>query len=168
MKIKPLQWYWRIADLLLVPLMWFVNGGKKPLQRTHHWHMQKVEPNPQNMPQHGVLVTGNDTATLNHSHAGAGLPHIPILGGLTRIKIIEAATESYPWYIGWATPNPVQAPYHIINRLPLHTPRVAILAGNVNYKTTIFAVDETGKELPVAVVGEGKLGDKELANIPLV
>lgn len=139
-----------IIDVILMPVMFLLNGGKLPLQETHPWHCIDVDTNLL-IDKFGVVVRGNDSARFGHD-APFGLFHMPIFGGLRKYTVIEVGKFTDHWHVCFKGNTKAQ-----IHKLKIKTNRLKLLTGKG--KHWFFALTDSGDFLPIKTVGEGTIGD---------
>lgn len=158
-----------LADTLLDPVMRLLSGRPSEApQETHAWHVQPLTPNEVASIDLGlcVVVDGNERSV--YTRVGGPLFHIPLLGGWRNYVVLEAKASGH-WHIGWLHEELPTAPqFKAVNRLQLTRSRVRMLRGVTGMRTKFFALDATGNQIPLALVGEGKLGDSEFAQVRLL
>ncbi len=125
-------------------------------QETHNWHIQKLQ---DFVPDPALAVVVQGKGTSPFKNAGGPLFHIPILGGWREYVVLEAVG---PWHVGWSVAGSAT-----INKLPLEGP-VRLLRGLDGWQVTFFALDTAGNQIPITVVGEGRIGDGQHADVRLL
>jgi hypothetical protein len=78
--------------------------------------------------------------------------HLPIFGGW-RQYIVLAAEHHGKWHIGWSTPDQTA-----VSRLALNADepvRMLLGPGSVSF----FAITAEGFQIPLAMIGQGRIGD---------
>lgn len=148
-----------LCDILLKPFMLLLNGFKFPLQETHKWHGVNFDKKLLKKGK-GVIINKPDiNAKFTHG-SPLGLFHMPIFGGLTQYEVIEVNGFDNHWHVGWERNTDFQ-----IHRLAIKENRLKLLTGKGTSK--IYAVDDSGKFLPLKVVGYGHIGDGKYNGIRL-
>jgi len=150
--VPPVGMLARVVDVLMVPIMYLVSGTifERP-QRTHAWHIQQLRLNEKTRLDQKIMVHCNG---FNTRHKWDVLFHIPIFGGWRHYVVLHTIDYSLRWHIGWSSPNQTA-----ISRLVLkrgEPVRMLLGPGDVSF----FATTESGYQLPLVVIGEGRLGDK--------
>ncbi|MEI6649814.1 MAG: hypothetical protein WCL23_00070 [Candidatus Moraniibacteriota bacterium] len=151
LKITPQGLLSKLADLLMVPLMYLVSGTiRESPQWTHRWNNVHFAP--------AAFPKLNDAMTVTTDPMPEALPgrtlvrfHIPILGGWKDYVVLVPERESR-WHIGWNN--------HLgggVSRIVLSGP-VRMLRGPGS--ATFFGIDaDTGEQIPIRLIGTGRIGD---------
>lgn len=161
--VPPLGRLAKLADKLMVPVMYLVSGAftEKP-QRTHRWnnlHLQTHD------------VSHLDPKKMVHSGGLHGaIPyignrirfHIPPIGGWRNFLVVVPEDAKQIWYVGWWTKSVVG-----VSQIPLHGP-VRLLQGPEDASFFgISAFDNT--QIRISKGGVGRVGDGgPYKNIPLL
>lgn len=153
MKIKPLQWYEKGMDLILLPIMyliaWISGGFKESPQWTHRWN--------------NIRITSEDIQTSLMAFT-KGIPgqmkldhwwkrilfHIPFLGGWRHYVVVTPENPEEGWYAGWHNEFITGA-----SRILCHEP-VRLLVGSESIYFMGF--DNQGNQIPVKIIDKGKIG----------
>jgi hypothetical protein len=149
----------KMADILLSPFMWLLNGFKFPLQETHAWHVYRIDPK-FIKPGNSIKIDSEDTMARFTHNSPLGLYHMPIFGGLTKYVVVEVSKYTDHWHIGWGGINMVQ-----IHKLKITENRLKLLTGKGAWRG--FAVDDAGKILRLKIVGFGRIGDNKYNGVRL-
>lgn len=170
-QVKKVAFYFRILDHLLWPFMWILAKGKveRP-QESHRWHFQDIECDilEKIMDPHLIVsIEGDDPSRFDIN--SLGLFHLPLFGGWKNYIILEANNFSRYWHVGWriyrgGTKNLVRCQ---IQKLRISSSCIKLLKGVPGKRAEFFGVDDSGKQVSVRVVGEGKLGDGQFRNVRL-
>ena len=162
MKPKPLSFYWRVIDYLMIPLMKLISLApfERP-QESHAWHAQKIgqtDIESMNL-EKCVQVEGYDSSYIK---TGAGpLFHIPLIGGWKDYIVLQVDMTDKIWHVGWIVreSKSLQVLRSEIHKLPLFENKVRLLVGPIERVTTFFATNNNGIQLPLKIIGKGKMGD---------
>lgn len=152
--ISPLSTWARTLDLTLTPFMYLASGTfKEAPQRTHLWNNRRLSPQEigELVPAMTVSTPGNPFACPAWEYC-LPMMHLPILGGWRDYVVLapaEAQTEA--WYVGWHSGDTAG-----VSLLPCHW-SVRVLEGPG--PTTFFAVTKDGVQVPLRILGRGRIGD---------
>jgi len=156
MKITPYRWYFRLPDLFLAPIMWAFSGFAFELpQESHKWHNKILSPEEVgalDVPRM-LLVSGTDFS--RWTHGSYGMLHLPVIGGWRDYVILEVEGSFRYWHIGWVAGDGSG----MVQRLPIYGKRIKMLRGNQGYNVRFFGISDTGMQLSLRKVDEGRLGD---------
>lgn len=156
MKVKPLGWFERILDACFKPVMRFVSGApQESPQRTHRWNYHRlpacgIPGLTEKLHQAGMVREPGRPHQSPRYWFGLPIMHLPILGGWKQYVVLEAP-GTHLWYVGWWMPG-----FSGVSRLPIRG-RVRMLLGPGT--VWFFALDGNGHQLPLQVVGYGRIGD---------
>lgn len=150
--VPPIGWLAKLADILMVPLMYLISGTFKEVpQRGHRWNNKRLS-------RSDVQVLDNATMV-----QCAGIPntmrsrwlflfHIPILGGWRNYVILEPVVQSKEWHIGYITNDMVG-----VSRIRLSGP-VRMLIGNGD--VSFYGIDANCYEqIPIKEICRGRIGE---------
>lgn len=160
--LNPLSRLERIADTLMVPIMYVLAGTfKEAPQQTHRWNNKKL--------------SRSNVQHLNTAHCvvNLGIPgeairwfgkvprfHIPILGGWRKYLVLEPEVNGV-WHVGWICHDVIG-----VTRIELVGP-VRLLLGPK--PVTFFGVDAEGYQIPLREIGSGIVGKGGLfSKVPLL
>jgi hypothetical protein len=174
-EVEAVPFYFRILDFVLVPLMWVLLGFRleRP-QETHKWHMQTIDA-ALVLPEYALRIEGDDAADWDgrsRHRWGRALHgvriHTTIFGGWQDYLILEAEGFQRFWHVGWLIDfEDTGYQKSQVQKLQIHSPHIKVLKGTPNLGVTFFALDETGKQLPLRQVAEGRIGDRRFPKIRL-
>jgi hypothetical protein len=136
-------------------------------QETHGWNVQRVSPEKRNEIDDapGVQVAGTYEGYLGKSH-GVGLFHFPIFGGWKEYVVLETDTIQL-WHLGWIVEGMGRS-YFDLSRLTLREPRVRVLKPPAGTSVLFYAVDGSGVQVPLKLIGEGAIGDGKFPKVRLL
>jgi hypothetical protein len=168
--VLPTPFAFRLLDLILRPVMFFLGRGKSDsLQETHYWHCQKIDEREVDS-KLSVIVKGDDNSVIATNRL---LPfpafHAPLFGGWRNYVILQVQDEVEYWHVGWvhrAVPEGSRPRSHI-QRLPIASREIKVLKQPKEFLTEFFALNSSGEQLPLKVVGEGILGDLKYPGVRL-
>ncbi len=143
----------RLADALLVPLMYLVSGTWHEVpQRTHFWNNRKLrrEEMVRLDPNYLVHVPGVSDAARQRYLALLPKFHMPIIGGWREYVVFTAAPDIPSWHIGWVAPDVAG-----VSLVPI-TGQVRVLCGPAD--VWFFGVTPGGDQIQIAPVGYGRIG----------
>lgn len=160
----------RTLDVVFRPLMWVLAGGQADgRQETHIWHRQDIDAGAVDAAQ-AVLVDGDDRSWVRTNRI-VPFPffHAPVFGGWRNYVVLEVQTLAPVWHVGWVHRRvPMSArPIAAIHRLPIRDRRVRMLRQPEGFQTDFFAVDPHGRQLPLVLVGQGRLGQGQYLDVRL-
>lgn len=160
--VKPLNFWEKLADFLMTPVMYLLAGtfSEKP-QQTHKWNNKKLSKKEigeidKKMTQ---KVTGTDSKTIKNSGIRF---HCPIFGGWREYVVFcPIDPEVNEWYIGWHCKEVTG-----ISRINI-SGSVRVLVGSK--ECFFFGVSMQGNQIPIYIIGKGKIGKKSpFSKLPLV
>ncbi|HLP43765.1 MAG TPA: hypothetical protein VK145_00615 [Candidatus Nanoarchaeia archaeon] len=161
--VRPLGRIAKLADRVMVPLMYLAAGTRKEApQQTHFWNNHKLT--------YGAIRGLNQEMVVNcngikgEADVPALFAHIPILGGWRNYVVIAPVKNPLEtsWYIGWNTVR-VKG----VSRIPI-TGAVRVLLGPIH--TSFFGINAAdNQQIAIREVRRGKIGNKtEYSHIPLL
>lgn len=164
-QVRPLGWLARLADVLMVPVMYIVSGtlNESP-QRTHRWNNKKLS--------HGEVAHLSQKAMVQCSGISTArtrflsfipLFHVPVLGGWRRYVVLVPESNLYRrWLVGWIAEDA-----RGVTCLPLRGP-VRMLLGPKD--VAFFAIDvESGEQIVLTKIAKGIVGQGgPYAHVPLL
>ena len=151
LEVPSLGWVAKLADLLMMPLMYLLAGTLRDLpQCTHFWNNKKLSAKEVGVLDESLMIRVDGDSGAMNGHF-AFLFHAPILGGWRNYAVIEPIDDR-PWHIGWKSPLA-----NGVSRIALSGP-VRVLRGPDD--TLFFGIDsETGRQIsPLRIAGEGRIG----------
>ncbi len=152
--VSPQGWIARLANALMVPVMYLVSGTlREAPQETHRWNNRRLKPCEMAGLEQSQMVhcAGRDDPHAVRS-PGLVLFHIPLLGGWRNYVVLRPEKPRGNWYAGYQTGNGAG-----ISCLPIMGPvRVLIGSGDVSF----FGIDAaSGEQLPLKEIGMGRIGE---------
>jgi hypothetical protein len=154
----PRQGIWgRIADVFMLPIMYLIQGTffEKP-QRTHRWNNAVLPACVSLQEKAKVRVSGDSDATRRWLFGFIPIFHIPILGGWREYVVLEPADSTTKYHIGYLYSENGKK-HRRYSLVPVRG-RVRMLRGPDD--TCFFAVTRTGRQVPLRVVGFGRIGER--------
>ena len=152
-KIKPLNKLERLADILMTPIMYLVSGvfSESP-QKTHLWNNIKISEN--EAEELNITLMQKVDGVPNKVTKNSGIRfHCPIIGGWREYVVIcPVNSEIKDWYAGWHNKQITG-----ISRIKL-SGSVRLLIGFD--QTFFFGISTEGEQIPIRVIGCGRLGIK--------
>lgn len=151
-KIKPLNKLEKLADILMIPIMYLVSGvfSETP-QKTHRWNnvkLSKVEAEKLDT----TLMQKIDGVFNKVNRKGVRF-HCPIFGGWREYVVIcPTNSEIRNWYVGWHTKQ-----LSGISRIKLSGPVRLLIASDAVF---FFGISDKGEQISVNMIGQGKIGIK--------
>lgn len=150
--VQPLGWLARIADILMIPIMYLVAGtfSESP-QQTHIWNNTKLSIRGCELDEDKIVTCRGDESAVGRNKKLDLHFHLPLIGGWKQYVVLSPQTDEY-WHIGWT--SSIDAG---VSRIKLHGPvRMLIGPGEVNF----FGVSaNTIQQITVNEIGRGRVGD---------
>lgn len=151
--VPPLWWLAKLADILMVPLMYLISGTLKEVpQQGHRWNSVRLSQSD---------VDGLDKSIMVHCFGISDkvihsrwifLFHIPILGGWRNYVVLEPEKPGRDWYIGYQTNDIIG-----VSRIRL-TGRVRMLIGHGD--VSFYGIDaEYHEQIAIREIGRGRIGE---------
>lgn len=164
-EIAPLSFLEKLADSLMVPVMYLLAGTcRETPQQTHFWNNRKLSgaERAQLNDDLMLVVLGDSTAAVRESKFSIRF-HAPIFGGWRRYKVLEPLDRQVePWFVGWW----VQDKFAGFSRIP-QSGQVRVLRGDSI--VSFFGLNAHGEQIMLQFAGEGRIGKGgPSARIPLV
>lgn len=162
-KPKPQQIFGRIADYVMTPVMYLLQGTVRELpQRTHRWnnmHLKNSDILSFNADKTESVV-GDETATARW-FGPIPLFHMVIFGGWKKFVVIAPRTPQKEWFVGWVVSDAFG-----LSKIPLTG---SVRLGLGPQPAQYFGVDTDGRQIDIDVVGYGSIGHAgDFANVPLL
>ncbi len=160
--IRPLGFWGKLADIMMMPLMYLLSGCLERPQQTHFWNNQKlVRADAVTLnPLLAVRCIGDPNAA-NRTLLGIPIFHMPILGGWKKYTVLEPVSLKEPWHVGWIAGDVVGVSRIIIRGKV----RMLIGPGEVEF----FGITPIGEQLAICQCGEGYIGDNgPYSKVPLL
>lgn len=154
---QPLGFWVRVADALMLPLMYFLSGTVFEIpQRTHRWNNTKfsVDDVTHLETDRMVVFQGAFEVTPRILFGFLPLFHMPLFGGWREYVVLEPTDGSVrEWHIGWSVEW-----IRGVSNVPVHGPARALLGkGRVSF----FGIDaSTGEQIALRHIGIGRIGDR--------
>jgi hypothetical protein len=149
----------------------FILGGCKvdSIQETHRWHGQHIDASDIEETL-SVFVEGNDNAPVK-TNALYPFPifHAPVLGGWRNYTVLQVQSAEPYWHVGWIHRRyPLNSrPRSHVQRLRIFTREIRVLTQAIGFQTEYFALDPSGRQIPLRIVGQGVLGDRRFPQVRL-
>ena len=161
--VRPLGWVARLADVLMIPIMYLVSGTTESPQRTHRWNNTPLT-------HDQIAHLSSEKRVFCRGIGGVGNRvrcrglrfHIPILGGWRDYVIIQPGENVREWHIGWITTDATGG-----SRIVLHgCVRMLIGPRDVSFFGIHFGNHE---QIGVRQIGVGRIGDRgQYSRVPLL
>lgn len=165
MRFHKLPKIYRIADFLLIPIMFILGGFKKDsIQETHPWHVWRKFNLEEIDTSKTTTHKGTDTSVYKKHYLF--LFHAPLFGGWKNYSVLESAHRD-SFYIGWGMYEGDVLAGKGLNRLLIKDGRVRMLDGPLNYHGFYFGINEKGEQVVLKKVGRGRLGDRKYPGVRL-
>lgn len=149
MKVEKIGFLARVADILMVPIMYLLSGTlRESPQKTHAWNVQSLTKK---------QAESLDTKKMAHCKGVRAIKrwwflfHIPFLGGWKNYVVLHPSYYE-TWYVGWKVSGVIQ-----VSKVPLEGP-VRMLIGSED--VSFFGISEDGEQNPIIIIGEGRIGDR--------
>lgn len=169
LKIKPQGVLGYLADVMMLPIMYLLQGTfKESPQGTHRWNNKKItsQYTREKILNYFPLITFSGDAVASKRWLLGFIPlfHMPIFGGTRTFVVLEPSDFNGFWFVGWYLPG--DNGLIGVSRVPLGD-KVRLTIGPD--KVSFFAVSLAGKPLQLSQVGMGKIGKAgDFAEIPLL
>jgi hypothetical protein len=164
MYIKKINFVCRFADMMMVPVMYALQGTvKESPQRTHRWNNRKLSPEEvRKIDLNLALCMAGETGAIKRWLGIVPIFHMPIFGGWKQFVVIEPVDFYGPWHPGWLTTD-TQAG---VSRLQVAGP-VRLTRGPDGAR--LFGFSATGHQVQLREVGTGIIGNAaDFSQIPLL
>lgn len=158
--VPPQKGWEKIADLLMVPVMYAVSGTlREAPQRTHRWNNLRLTPNDVSVLDASLMAHYYGRA--DHRKRGKIRFHLPIFGGWRDYVAIRPEDDE-PWHVGWIAPDVMG-----MSRIRI-TGAARVLRGNDD--VCFFGISaKDGRQLRLEKVGTGTIGQGgPYARLPLL
>ncbi|MEX1112466.1 MAG: hypothetical protein WEC84_03310 [Candidatus Andersenbacteria bacterium] len=147
--VRPLGWVARLADTLMIPLMYLASGTiKESPQQTHLWNNTKLSSEEiRHLSRETMAHCSGDPTAVSRYICGIPVFHIPILGGWRMYVVLEPVEHDQEWHVGW-TAEDTQGVSRVAIRGPVRT---LIGPGDASF----FGVTVEGEQVPIRHVATG-------------
>jgi len=152
-RVLPLGWLARLADALMVPLMYVLSGTfRESPQRTHRWNNTKLAKSQvDELDAHCMVCVLGRPESAQRFKWSLPVFHAPILGGWRDYIVLEPPHGMGRWHVGWLADDAFG-----ISRIPLNGPvRLLLGPGDVCF----FGLMPHGGQIVLHMIGEGHIGD---------
>lgn len=162
-QIKPQGKIGKVADALMKPLMYLLQGtfAEEP-QRTHRWnnyYLRNLAVD--HLEADKIEIVPGDTDARKRWLGPIPLFHVPLLGGWRKFVVLQPCDYVGIWYIGW-----VAYDAQGISKIQLSGP---VRLGIGPRQAQFFGLDEDGKQIDIEVIGYGEIGRAgKYARVPLL
>ena len=149
--VTPIGWFAKLADVLMVPLMYLIAGTLKEVpQRGHRWNNKRLLRSDVNVLDNAIMVHCSCIPSAMRSR-WLFLFHIPILGGWRNYVVLEPVAQLKAFHIGYITNDIVG-----VSRIILSGP-VRMLIGNGN--VSFYGIDaDCYEQISIREIGRGCIG----------
>lgn len=163
LKPKPQRTIGRVADYLMMPIMYLLQGTFREIpQRTHRWNNQHLKL--QEISSFSADKIETVPADQDSSSWWVGpIPHfhMPIFGGWKKFVVLEPKESQTVWHVGWLLSDACG-----LSRIPL---KGKVRLGIGPLPLQFFGVDADGRQIDIDIVGYGSIGKAgEFAKVPLL
>lgn len=151
-KIKRQRILGKVADGLMLPLMYLLQGNFRELpQRTHRWNIfflktMQIE----DFDRSKAVFFDPDDSAIKRWFGPVPLFHIPILGGWKKFGVVQPKESVDEWFIGWTAYNVPG-----LSKIPLNGP---VRIGIGNESPAYYGFDRNGEQIEIVSAGEGYIG----------
>lgn len=162
-KIKSSTLFEKIADFLMVPIMYLVSGTTESPQKTHIWNIIKLQPKQIEGLNHDSMIKCKGISdSVPRFKYNFPIFHVPILGGCRHYVVVQPSNYDYSWHIGWLAKD-----NNDISKIKINGPVRMVLGKD---EVSFFGVDSNEyKQIELIKIGEGKIGDNgPFKNVPLL
>lgn len=144
--VKPLPLWARIADALMVPVMYLVSGTfREAPQRTHRWNNTHLpESNVECLEKDKMVFCLGIASGKKEFSNNSLICHCPIFGVWRNYVVVQLIPAGSVWHIGWMNKEVFG-----VSRINLNGP-VRVLVGPNN--TFFFGVDGRGEQILIQEV----------------
>lgn len=144
----------RIADTLMVPIMYIVSGTfRESPQKTHAWNVQNLTwSEVKRLNMDSMVRCPRIEGAVAKPRRWSFLFHIPIFGGWRQYVVLDSQCAGV-WHVGWLVVDRGAQ----ISKVPLVGP-VRMLIGAE--EASFFAIDDSGIQVSISKIGEGRIGDR--------
>ena len=168
--IKPYSKISYLGDIILDPFMRLLSGAPGEVaQRTHVWNLRALTTQEYSSldPSRMVSVTGSYSGPHHRTKIHhLGLFHMPLLGGWKDYIVIEPVQYSGEWYIGFLR-NDHHEKSEYISLIPVTGP-VRMLKASEGIEVRFIGIDAGGNQIPIHIIGEGRIGDGKFSSLMLL
>lgn len=142
----------RMADWLMTPVMYALQGNfSEQPQRTHRWNNQHLcNFDISHLRAHDIVIVEGDIGANKRWLGPLPLFHMPVFGGWSKFVVLEPSIPVTEWYVGWVAFDALG-----VSMIPLNGP---VRLGIGPRQAQFFALNANGEQLPLAVIGEGRVG----------
>lgn len=166
LKVKPQGFVGRLADMLMLPTMYLLQGTVTELpQRTHRWNNDRYIDD-ETISYIKTLPLVDFTGVPSEEKLWLGfIPrfHMPIFGGWRTFVVLSPRYNLKPWFVGWVSLDSKEAG---ISRIPLKgAVRMTLGPGPVAF----FGITQSGTPLQLIKVEVGRIGQAgKFYRVPLL
>ena len=117
MKIEPQNTLSKVADMLMLPVMYVLQGTFKEMpQQTHRWNNLKFPLTELAYLRSEAMVTvSGDSTAVRRWWGPLPIFHIPLLGGWSKFVVLEPIKPVVEgWYVGWIAGDAIAGVSQII------------------------------------------------------
>ena len=162
--IPPLRWHARLADWVMMPIMYIVSGTlSEAPQRTHWWNNEMLTArNVKYLLPHTMVRSSGISSKKRFRSKVIPIFHLPIFGGWRHYVVLEPlCSQGAPWHVGWITKDVIGVSWITLNG-PV---RVLIGPEAVSH----FGLNTDGTQVAVKKIGRGTIGNEgPYARLPLL
>ena len=150
LEVPPFGWVAKLADILMIPVMYVLSGTfKESPQCTHRWNNKKLSEKDLQFFDESLMLFAEKDLIAMRDHF-VFLFHLPVFGGWKEYVVIEPLKKS-EWHVGWKTGLVTG-----VSMIKLSGP-VRVLRGPKD--SLFFGVDaKTGEQIPLQEIGRGRIG----------
>ncbi len=162
LRVRPLGLPARIADVLMIPIMYIVSGTTEKPQRTHRWNNTKLaacDVEYLNLTDMVHCLGISDAGCRFRWHIPAF--HTPIFGGWRDYVVLKPYEKEVEWHVGWIADDVVG-----VSRIKLRGPVRTLLGPGDGL---FFGINARGVQVPIYLIGTGSIGKHNLhEQVPLL
>jgi hypothetical protein len=149
-EVRPLGLFARLADFLMIPVMYILSGTLETPQKTHLWNNIKLKvTDVQHLNQEQMLHCKGVKGAMQRINP---ISHLQIIGGWRNYVVLQPVAHEEAWYAGWITKDAVG-----VSQILLHGP-VRLLLGPTD--VSFFGISlKTNTQITIQKVSEGRIGE---------
>lgn len=152
LEVKPLGLVGRVADFLMLPIMYLISGTfKETPQGGHRWNVKLFQQKEVESLDQKMMIHCQGVSKAMRRR-WLFLYHLPIFGGWKYYILIEPVDHKGTWFIGFVARDVTG-----VSRIKLSRP-VRMLVGKDD--VSFFALDASScEQIAIKKIGQGRIGD---------
>jgi hypothetical protein len=163
LKVRPQGVIGRLADTLMTPIMYVLQGTLKEVpQRTHRWNNHKLDEFELSRVDFSKTISFPGVTSRKRWFSFIPIFHMPVFGGWKKFVVLVPVDPHKTWHVGWL-PDDDKAGVSLV---PV-TGWVRVLIGSDPVR--FFGFNEHGLQVELVCLGEGHIGKADIyAKVPLL